>query len=59
MTILRLFSFFLMEDEYMFVKEVKDEVAIKLTDLLKARLNTLLQDNWESLVFLDSAGGQV
>ena len=35
----------------MFVKEVKDEVAIKLTDLLKARLNTLLQDNWESLVF--------
>lgn len=43
----------------MFVKEVKDEVAIKLTDLLKARLNTLLQDNWESLVFLDSAGGQV
>ena len=35
----------------MFVKEMKDEVAIKLTDLLKARLNILLQDNWESLVF--------
>ena len=29
----------------MFVKEMKDEVAIKLTDLLKARLNILLQDN--------------
>ena len=35
----------------MFVKEMKDEVAIKLTDLLKDRLNILLQDNWESLVF--------
>ena len=34
----------------MFVKEMKDEVAIKLTDLLKDRLNILIQDNWASLV---------
>ena len=35
----------------MFVKEMKDEVAIKLIDLLKSRLELLLQDSWETLVF--------
>lgn len=35
----------------MFVKEKKDEVAIKLIDLLKSRLELLLQDSWETLVF--------
>lgn len=43
----------------MFVKEKKDKVAIKLIDLLKSRLNLLLEDNWETLVFLENAGGQV
>ena len=30
---------------------MKDEVAIKLIDLLKSRLELLLQDSWETLVF--------
>ena len=29
---------------------MKDEVAIKLIDLLKSRLELLLQDSWETLV---------
>ena len=41
----------------MFVKEKKDKVAIKLIDLLKSRLNLLLEDNWETLVFLGECWG--
>ena len=41
----------------MFVKEKKDKVAIKLIDILKSRLDLLLEDNWETLVFFGGCWG--